>query len=152
MNIVSTQFTLKHESYEIFLSGCNGSCEGCCNPELKHFDLGVPYQDKICEIFNKIKEFDLLITNIWILGGDPLDQNVDELLDLLLKLKSLNKKIWIWTRYDIDKIPKQILNICDYIKCGEYISDLKCDDNVQYGITLATKNQKIYKLTEDIKQ
>ena len=35
--------------------------------------------------------------------------------------------------------------LCDYIKTGSYIEELKCDDNIQYGIKLATSNQKINK-------
>jgi glutaminase len=35
--------------------------------------------------------------------------------------------------------------MCDYIKTGRYIPELKVNENVHYGINLATSNQKIYK-------
>ena len=144
MNIASTQFTLKHKSFEIYLSGCNGFCDGCCNPELKDFNIGLSFLEKIDEIINKIQIFDLLINDIWILGGDPIDNKNDELFDLILKLKPLKKNIWLWTRYNIEDIPNNIKCLCDYIKCGEYLKNLQCDNNIQYGIKLATSNQKIY--------
>ena len=33
----------------------------------------------------------------------------------------------------------------DYIKCGRYKEELKTDDNIQYGIKLASSNQHIYR-------
>jgi dUTP pyrophosphatase len=148
MNIISTQFTLQHNSFEIYVSGCKGSCQGCCNPELKDFNQGVDYKVMLPNIIDKVTNFDTLIKHIWILGGDPLDQNREELIDLIIKLKGLKKYMWIWTRYDFSKIPLGIKGLCDYIKCGMYDETQRCDNNVQYGITLATKNQKIYKLEE----
>ena len=38
-----------------------------------------------------------------------------------------------------------IKELCDYIKTGEYDESLKCENNIQYGIKLATSNQKINK-------
>ena len=57
----------------------------------------------------------------------------------------MNKPIWVFTRYDIDKVPKEIKSLCNYIKCGRYKPELKCKNNIHYGIELATSNQKIYK-------
>ena len=37
----------------------------------------------------------------------------------------------------------------DYIKCGKYIPELTTDDNIQYGVHLATSNQRIYKCGVD---
>ena len=96
----------------------------------------------ILQLESKIKIFDSLIDNIMIFGGEPLDQNQDELIHMLFDLKSLNKNIWIFTRYKLNEIPKEIKYLCDYIKTGRYISELSY---MQYGINLATKNQKIFK-------
>jgi anaerobic ribonucleoside-triphosphate reductase activating protein len=144
MNIGSTQYSLKYKSFEIYISGCYGSCRGCCNPELKEFSYGhILDENSLTKIINKIKEFDILIDSIWILGGDPIDQNKNELLILLHRLQQTNKLIWLWTRYDLDYISKEIRQNCDYIKCGEYKANLK--NSIQYEITLASNNQKIYK-------
>jgi anaerobic ribonucleoside-triphosphate reductase activating protein len=117
MNILSTQYTLSRKSLEIYIAGCkgdvNGRCPNCHNPESWNFNNGDLY-DK--EYFNKIKskveEFDNLIQNIEIFGGEPNDQNQSELEDMLLDLKTLNKPIWLFTRYDLCSIPQFEKDIC----------------------------------------
>lgn len=150
MNIISTEYTLSTKSLEIFVSGClPPHCEGCCNPELWEFGSDNNYLEKFEEIKTKIEEFDNLIDNVLLVGGCPLDQNYEELLDFLEKLNTLNKKIFLFTRYDIGDVPYYIRRACDYIKCGRYIPSLKTDNNIQYGIKLATSNQVIYKRGKD---
>lgn len=151
MRLAATQFSLKYKAYEIYLSGCKGTCKGCCNPELKNFDYGEKIDNKtIISIVSKIKEFDLLIDNIWILGGDPVDNEVYLVSKFLKTLKfNTKKKIWLWTRYDLNSISNYIKQHCDYIKSGEYIPELKTNSNYQYGIKLETSNQKIFKLGVD---
>lgn len=150
MNIMSTQYTLMYKSFDIYLSGCKGDngvhCASCHNPESWSFDMGDLYNEEYFKnIKNKINDFDNMINNIMIFGGEPLDQNHDDLIKLLNDLKTLNKPIWIFTRYSLDLIPQDIKNLCDYIKCGRYIPELTCKGNVFYGLELATSNQKIYK-------
>ena len=72
----------------------------------------------------------------------------EEIIELLLFLKQFNKPLWIFTRFDIGEIDKDILDLLDYIKCGMYKEELTVKDNVQFGINLATSNQKIYKMRE----
>jgi len=149
MNIISTQHTLSTKSLEIFISGClPPHCKGCCNPELWEFGKDNNYLDEFKKIKTKIKEFDTLIDNVILVGGSPLDQNHIELVDLLQKLRLLNKKIFLFTKYDFSRVPSYIKILCDYIKCGRYIPSLKTDNNIQYGIKLATSNQKIYKIDD----
>ncbi len=150
MRIASTQYTANTKSFEIYLSGCYGSCFNCHNPELKDFNIGEELdEDYIEEILDKINTFNNLIDNIWILGGEPLDQNQIELLSLLYTLNSCtDKKIWLFTRYELDEIPNEVKNLCDYIKTGCYEESLKVDDYVMYGVKIATSNQKIYSKEE----
>ena len=151
MNIIATQFTLNNKAYEIYLSGCSAHphCEGCHNPESWDFSLGEIYDAYYSQkIIHAIKDFDSLIDNIWILGGEPLDQNVDDLINMIYDLKETDKKIWLFTRYELKKVEKILskrIELFDYIKCGAYVSDLTVDDNIQYGVKLATSNQYIYK-------
>ena len=84
-----------------------------------------------------------------IFGGEPLDQPVGELIEMLDYLTKANKPIWLFTRYKIEYIPEDINKYCDYIKCGNYIEELTTGDNIQYGIKLATSNQHIYKKGKD---
>jgi len=146
LNIAATQYTLSTSSLDIYFSGCNPPhCKDCHNPELWEFVDDNNYIKKFYEIEKKVKNFNTLIENIMLFGGEPMHQNHEELIDFLNKLKSLNKKIWLFTRQDIHEIPKSIKHLCNYIKCGRYLPELKTDDNIMYGITLATSNQKIYK-------
>jgi anaerobic ribonucleoside-triphosphate reductase activating protein len=133
------------------VAGCRGNphCHNCHNPSTWSFNQGEKYNtgyyDKLKQ---KVSDFNNLIDNIMIFGGDPLDQNHDELIQLLLDLKSFKKDIWIFTRYEIDEIPKEIINLCDYIKTGRYIEELKTENNIYFNIKLATSNQKIWKVSD----
>lgn len=148
MKIASTEYSLQQKTLEIYISGCKPPhCKGCHNSEIWSFDIGSEYNlDYFNTIEDKVEKFDLLIDNIWILGGEPLDQNLDKVEDLLVNLKTLNKKIWLFTRYDIDSIKNNIKKSCDYIKCGKFDIENLVDDNIQYGVQLASNNQKIYKI------
>lgn len=148
MNILATQYTLVTKSFEIYLAGCNGQpkCKGCHNPDSWCFNNGEKCNATLLEqIKVKIQAFDNLIKNIMIFGGEPLDQQHEELEMLLCSLTDLNIPIWIFTRYPIEKVPLFIKEYCTYIKCGRYLEEFKTDNNVQYGVKLATSNQYIYK-------
>lgn len=148
MNIASTQYTLDYESYEIYLSGCDGRCGNAChNKELWNFNLGNNWTDKIDNIVNRVNEFNSLIKWVWIMGGEPLLQDSIELEKLIIKLKKeTNNAIVLFTRFELDEIPKEILLLCDYIKTGKYDKTLVTDNNEYYGIKLATSNQKVFRI------
>lgn len=147
MKIAATQYTLETESFEIYISGCDGVCgKHCHNPELWDFNIGVDYELKLPKILSKIKEFDTLIKWIWILGGEPLLQDKKKLIKLLKQLKKTNKPVVLFTRFELQNIPKEIIKICDYIKTGKYIKHLTTNNNIQYGIKLSTSNQQIHKI------
>lgn len=149
MKILATQYTLKYKSFDIYISGCNGNphCLGCHNPETWSFDQGDQIDEKYMEkIKIKINDFNSIIENIMIFGGEPLDQNIEELEILLKFLNKYSKSIWIFTRYDLNEVPENIKKLCDYIKTGRYIKELSCEENIYYGINLSTSNQKIYKV------
>lgn len=149
MNILATQYALDTQSLEIYVAGCKAQphCKNCHNPESWSFDKGITYDSNYFdEIYKKVKRFDSMIKNIMIMGGEPLDQHLEELYDMLKNLNTLNKKLWLFTRYELNEVPKQIKNLCDYIKTGKYDETLKTNDYIDYGIKLATKNQKIHKV------
>ena len=64
-------------------------------------------------------------------------------------LKQFNIPIYLFTRHELNEVPEFVLKMCDYIKCGAYIPSLTCKDNIQYGIKLATSNQKILEKGKD---
>lgn len=151
MNIVKTQYTLSQKSLDIYISGCKGPhCEDCHNPSLWDFNCGETYNRSYFEkIQQKINDFDSMIDKIMIFGGDLLDQLFEDIVEFLLDLQSLNKEIWVFTGKSFEEIPEEIKILCDYLKCGKYIKSLTVDNNIQYGISLATSNQKIYKKDAD---
>lgn len=153
MNILATSYTLKYKSFDIYVAGCSGvngvHCTNCHNPESWNFNQGDLYDEKYFNnIKNKIIDFDSMIDNIMIFGGEPLNQKHEELIKMLSELKSIKKKIWLFTRYEICDIPNNIKILCDYIKTGCYDENYKTDKNICYGINLTTSNQKIYSREE----
>lgn len=149
MRILATQFTLSMRSFDIYIAGCNPPhCQGCHNPDGWDFNQGDLYTSNYMHhIFDKMEEFYSIIQNIMIFGGEPLDSPINELVDLLtlVGLAASNKPIWLFTRYELEYVPDEIKQICQYIKCGRYEKDKKVSGYKQYGVTLATSNQKIYK-------
>lgn len=151
MNILGIQYNINQSALEIYFSGCIGNphCKGCFSPETWEFDQGTPYNELLNDISTQIEKFGDMIDKIMLFGGEPLDQDITQLTSFLNEISRFKKEIWIFTHYDFDKA-KQILgdliNQIDYIKCGAYKEELKCENNVQYGIKLATSNQKIYKI------
>ena len=146
MNIVSTQFLLSKNALEIYIAGCKKPhCKGCSNPELWKFNQGKPYKDAIHKISKKIKENDI-IQNVFLVGGEPLDQDINELEDFINMLLECGIKIWLFTKYSIDKVPVGIKSLCSYIKCGKYDKSKLSKDYVQYGVKIASTNQRIYKI------
>ena len=150
MNILATQYTLSTKSFEIYVSGCaaNPHCFNCHNPESWDFNNGDKFTQKmLLNWVNKIKDFNNIIDNVMIFGGEPLDNNIEE-LNSIIEILSKLKPVWVFTRYSIENakvILGSYINNISYLKCGAYIEELKCDNNVQYGIKLATENQNIYK-------
>lgn len=151
MNIAYIDYTLNTKSLDIYVSGCKAPhCEGCHNPELWNYEIGDSLIEGYSKAENYLNEFDNLIDNVMIFGGEPLEQNPEDLDWLLFSLnnrKFLFKdkiKIWIFTKYDLEEVPVYIKRRADYIKCGRYIEGLKTEDNIQYGVKLATSNQQIF--------
>lgn len=149
LKIAHIDYNITTRSLDIFTIGCNGCCKGCCNPEIKDFNSdGMSLEDAVLKIRELYRKFNHLIDRFIIVGGDPVDGEkitggVSVLLDDLKLLT--DKPIFLFTRYNIEKIPQNLKDKVDYIKIGEYKPELLVDKNMWYGINLATSNQKIYK-------
>lgn len=140
-------------SVVIFFSSCPHMCKGCHNPETwtdknkGHF-FTKETQEEILQHFEINEKF---YDNLVFSGGDPLcDDNIEHVLEFAreFKVKFPSKQIWTYTGYDFKELTekrKEILELTDYIKCGKYMKELSCLDNIQYDIRLATSNQRIYK-------
>lgn len=144
-------------AYELVITGCHQNCPGCHSPHLHDFNEGTPINEVLeNEIVNDIKKYSDCdkIDNICIIGGEPLDQNHNDLIKFLSRLRTefKNLGIWVYTSYDIKDVPTDVLKLTDYIKCGKYVEELKTDSGFksEYGPTLATSNQYIVKSSDII--
>lgn len=152
MNLLGTQYTLNYRAYEIYLAGCKGDphCKGCHNPTSWDFSIGKLLDDKEMNIIcNKIVACNDLVQNIWILGGEPLDQKMEELVYFIkyIKEQTKTKAIWLFTRYNLNEVTDKLsinIGLFDFIKCGRYDETLKIQNHKEYGIPLATSNQHIF--------
>ena len=147
MKIVARDYSMTTRSYDIFLSGCkaNPKCQDCHNPESWSFDCGTNWIEHILPIHKDLQKFGTVIDKFFILGGEPLDQDPDEFSLFIAGLKEFGKEIWLFTRFELDEIPEVTKKQFDYIKTGRYLPELSTEDNVSYGVKLATSNQKIHK-------
>lgn len=147
MNISYIDYSPATKSLDIFFSGCNPPfCSGCYNSELTDFICGTDWRNWVDKIEKYCHEYSGLIDNIFLLGGSPAHQDLNEMCEFLGTIFMLsNQKIWLFAREELNEIPELFKGLCDYIKCGPYVPELTCNNNIQYGIKLATSNQKIYK-------
>ena len=131
MNISYIDYSPATNSLDIFVAGCHKPyCSGCCNPELFSFDAGKPWEEYISDLTMYASIYGGLFENIFLVGGSPNHQNMHDMKQLLDILKTFKKKIWLFAREDLSGVNKLFIDYCDYIKCGEYIPELTCENNI----------------------
>jgi len=148
MKILYIDYTLKYKSLDIYTAGCIGNphCVGCHNPETWSFDQGDKYDENFfIKLKLYLKDFNSMIDNIMIFGGEPLDNKFIDVISLLKDINTFDKKIWLFTRFEINDIPIEIQKLCDYIKTGRYDTKSGTNNIEYFGMKLSTSNQKIIK-------
>lgn len=135
--------------YVVFVQGCPHHCEGCHNPQSHSFDDG--YLKDIDEIVDEIKENPLL-SGVTFSGGEPFCQ-AEGLYNLAVKVKELNKNIYVYSGYTYEKLlemaknepyKKKLLDICDVLIDGPFVLE-KRDLTLLYR---GSTNQRIINLKE----
>ena len=154
LQIAHIDYSITTKSLDIFTIGCDGNCTGCCNPEIKNWNLnGLSVFEVLDKVMELNSRYNNLIERIIIVGGDPVDaysKHPFNMKTLLRGIKSITgKPLYLFTRHSLPFIPQDLKDLVDYIKTGEYKPELICDDNIQYGIKLATSNQVIYRKEND---
>jgi len=150
MNIVQVEYSIATKSLDIFVSGClEPYCVGCCNIELVDFNKGMQWARYVDKIRNYLIDYNILIDNIFLVGGSFNHQDIEELkkffnMFVIYPEVFRGKKIWLFAREELKDIQDIFKENCDYIKCGAYLKNLSTNNNTQYGVKLATSNQKIY--------
>ena len=115
----------------LFVSGCTHKCPGCFNEAYQNFHSGKPWDDAAEALFmDYVKNEN--VHGVTILGGEPMDQTMDDsLLKLLKRIKhETSHTIWIYSGYTFEQIlakPKRlaILELCDVLVDGPFIQELK---------------------------
>lgn len=130
----------------IFVQGCSHHCKGCHNPETWNPSKRVSRMS-YKTIINRYKKNPLL-QGITISGGEPLEQNLVEILLLIDGIHKTGGDIWLYTGYTVDEIEAtnsdftmKVLKACDYVVDGPFLEE-------ERDLTLnfrGSKNQRIFK-------
>lgn len=108
----------------LFVQGCHFHCKGCFNQETWDFNGGKEWTPEIEEQFIQLANKPY-IKRISILGGEPLaDENVRDVYNLIAQLKGRypEKKVWLYTGYEWEKIVEESHAI--RVENGDYLSNL----------------------------
>ena len=126
----------------LFLQGCSKNCKECHNSTIKEHGKGT-----VMEIDKLITYLDHNCCNkkITISGGEPLEQ-LESLMTLVESLKAKGYDICVYTGWELEKIPKGLLKLLNYIKTGEFVTSLK-NPNIQY---VGSSNQKMFLIDNGI--
>lgn len=116
-------------SLAISISGCPLRCKGCHSAETRNPTYGTPFNlNSLTDLIKQHKH----ITCVVFYGGEwkPL-----ELIELLQACKQHNLLTCLYTGFELESIPKLLLEHLTYIKVGPYIEELG-------GIDSPTTNQQ----------
>lgn len=145
---------------KLIYSGCRKAiegnpCKGCHNPWLWPFDVGIDSEEVRKRLSGDLEEwvaFGLKIDGIVLLGGEPVDQNVEEVLgDIALIKKAIpyDISVMLYVGYDspadLTDGGREIIKKVDYVKFGRFLQDLPPVP----GSKLASANQRMFRVLED---
>ena len=133
--------------FAIWLQGCSIRCPGCCNPHMQAMDAGDKMHIRV--LAGQVKTSGL--TEVSILGGEPLDQ-IHPLLNFITLLKNKNCGIMVFTGYTMKQIRNDaelspILDQIDLIKTGPFLKDRQSVEKRWIG----SDNQAFHHLTDRYK-
>lgn len=149
MRLAGTTYSLQERAFDIFLSGCKGPhCTGCHNPAAWDFNYGEPLDD--CVLIAKIEDNLPMISKIRIMGGEPMDQPIRQLIDLLHTIVAFfpDKELWLFTGYlpeDLSPAQEKVYEYVDYMKFGRYNSTFPPVTDPLTGVRLGSGNQYIWR-------
>lgn len=123
---------------------CKFNCKNCCNAQITQLPTQIKDSNEL--IFEVLhNKFNKGI----IFGGLEWTLQAKELFNLAKIAKKYALLTMLYTGNTFEALKNTYtennLQVFDYIKCGKYEEDKKSANNVQYGVVLASENQKIYK-------
>lgn len=129
----------------LFVTGCTHDCKGCFNKELQDFGAGEVWTQEDEDNFVSYVKNDNVV-GVNILGGEPMQQVMDDCLPNLLKRvkEETGKSIWLWSGYLLEEIladdkRKRILEYVDVLVDGRFDID-KRNINLKYR---GSENQRV---------
>lgn len=134
----------------IWLCGCSRHCKGCFNQQLADFNAGKLLTPQAMKKFVHLGVSNKEVVGFSILGGEPLEQNVDEMMAFMKMLRDTNKTIWIWTGYVYEELTaeqKRIVSMSDVLVDGPFIQE-KRNPKLQFR---GSSNQRIIDVKTSIK-
>lgn len=107
-------------SVTIFFSGCTIRCEDCHNKELWDIKSG--------DVYNPFELADLVISyceranlkTVVIMGGEPIDQELNDLMYFMASLSVHEINMWVFTGYEFNDLPYFVKSLSSTIKTGRY--------------------------------
>ncbi len=137
----------------LFVAGCTHNCKGCFNKEYQDFNYGTEWNPRVEQEFLDMIKNDR-IDGVNILGGEPLQQTMDNnLASLLSRIKlETNKPIWLWTGYLLEDAINyskvvSILENVDVLIDGKFQEDKK-DLGLFYR---GSSNQRVIDFKKSVK-
>lgn len=129
----------------LFVTGCTHDCKGCFNKELQDFGAGEVWTKEDEDNFVSYVKNDNVV-GVNILGGEPMQQVMDDCLPNLLKRvkEETGKSIWLWSGYLLEQIledekRRKILEYVDVLVDGKFEID-KRNINLKYR---GSENQRV---------
>ena len=129
----------------LFVTGCTHDCKGCFNKELQDFGTGEVWTKEDEDNFVSYVKNDNVV-GVNILGGEPMQQVMDDCLPNLLKRvkEETGKSIWLWSGYLLEQIledekRRKILEYVDVLVDGKFEID-KRNINLKYR---GSENQRV---------
>ena len=110
----------------IFFSGCKFHCPGCFNQEAWDFNHGQPFDKKAEDLFISYAK-NPHVTGVCLLGGEVFQQDLDRILDLVIRIKrEVRKPVHVWSGYTYEEImadEKKMVILCyiDTLVDGPFI-------------------------------
>ncbi|MBQ8195285.1 MAG: 4Fe-4S cluster-binding domain-containing protein [Oscillospiraceae bacterium] len=126
---------------------CPFNCPNCFNQELKYYPI---LSEDVDDIISHVKEN--IFNDGIILGGLEWSLQADECLALCRAAKQQGLKTMVYTGCDYDSpYVKRLIEsgVVDYVKCGRYKEAERTANHIEFGVTLTSANQHIYKIGDD---
>jgi organic radical activating enzyme len=152
------QFVPLDRTLELYFTGCSLKCPNCHNAFLQERTKENSRELSVGEIIEELRDYVGVCSQVHILGGEPMEQNLNEMSELLKALREELgfTSIILFTGWDFPYsfVEKNwfLFQYCDYIKIGHYDENQKNDEKELIpnspAFPLASKNQSFIRVNK----